>query len=121
VAGQHRPENAFIPTTLNDGSTGAGGNASASTRATVEKPAAATTPSPPRISDAEFSRPVFKIFSLTLISATFAATHAAADNDALALAECSNIKFTIEGHGDERGSEKCNFALGNRRANSAKT
>ncbi len=45
---------------------------------------------------------------------------ATADNDAGALAERSNIKFKIEGHCDERGSEKYNLALGDRRANAAK-
>jgi peptidoglycan-associated lipoprotein len=40
--------------------------------------------------------------------------------DAAALAERSALHFTIEGHCDERGSEKYNLALGDRRANAAK-
>jgi peptidoglycan-associated lipoprotein len=44
----------------------------------------------------------------------------ALQGDARALAERSGIKLTLEGHCDERGSEKYNLALGDRRANAAK-
>jgi peptidoglycan-associated lipoprotein len=44
----------------------------------------------------------------------------ALQNDARVLKERSGIRFTIEGHCDERGSEKYNLALGDRRANAAK-
>lgn len=40
--------------------------------------------------------------------------------NARALAERPGIRVTIEGHCDERGSEKYNLALGDRRANSAR-
>jgi peptidoglycan-associated lipoprotein len=36
------------------------------------------------------------------------------------LKQHSSIRFTIEGHCDERGSEEYNLGLGDRRANSAK-
>ncbi len=41
-------------------------------------------------------------------------------NDARAMKERSNIRITIEGHCDERGSESYNLALGDKRANAAK-
>jgi peptidoglycan-associated lipoprotein len=37
-----------------------------------------------------------------------------------ALKERGHIRFTIEGHCDERGSDRYNLALGDRRANAAK-
>jgi peptidoglycan-associated lipoprotein len=40
--------------------------------------------------------------------------------NARALGERPGIRFTIEGHCDERGSEKYNLALGDRRANAVK-
>jgi peptidoglycan-associated lipoprotein len=42
------------------------------------------------------------------------------DNNARALGQRSGIRVTIEGHCDERGSERYNLALGDRRANAAK-
>ena len=41
-------------------------------------------------------------------------------DDAQFLAQHRNIKFTISGHCDERGSVEYNVALGENRANSAK-
>ena len=43
-----------------------------------------------------------------------------ADSNIRALAERPEIQFTIEGYSDERGSEKYDSALGDRRANTAK-
>jgi peptidoglycan-associated lipoprotein len=87
---------------------------------TVEEPAV-TPPSPPIISDADFFQTrvqdIFFDFDKYDIRSDQQAT---ADNDARSLAERSNLKFTIEGHCDERGSEKYNLALGDRRANAAK-
>ena len=40
--------------------------------------------------------------------------------NAQALNSKPNLKFTIEGHCDERGSEEYNLALGDRRANAVK-
>ena len=40
--------------------------------------------------------------------------------NARGLSERAHLNFSIEGHCDERGSEKYNLALGDRRANSAK-
>lgn len=41
-------------------------------------------------------------------------------DDARALKERPNIRITVEGHCDERGSEAYNLALGDKRANAAK-
>lgn len=99
---------------------GPGGDTSSSTRVTVEEPAA-TPPSPPMISDSEFFQTrvqdIFFDFDKYNIRSDQQPT---ADDDASALKDRSTIKFTIEGHCDERGSEKYNLALGDRRANAAK-
>jgi peptidoglycan-associated lipoprotein len=42
------------------------------------------------------------------------------DNDAKFLAQHPDIKITVEGHCDDRGSEEYNLALGDSRANSMK-
>jgi peptidoglycan-associated lipoprotein len=42
------------------------------------------------------------------------------DRKAAVLAANSNVKLTISGHADERGSDEYNLALGNRRAAAAK-
>lgn len=100
--------------------TGPGGNASASTRVTVEEPPV-TPPPPPRISDVEFFQTrvqdVFFDYDKYDIRSDEQPVAAA---DITALAERPNIRFMIEGHCDERGSEKYNLALGDRRANAAK-
>ena len=108
-------------TTYTATASGAGGNTSASVRVTVETPVAATPPSPPRISDAEFLQTrihdIFFDFDKNDIRSDQQVT---VDNDARALAERPDIKITIEGHCDERGSEKYNLALGDMRANATK-
>lgn len=100
--------------------TGPGGNASASTRITVEEPPV-TPPPPPRISDAEFFQTrvqdIFFAYDKYDIRSDEQPIAAA---DIAALAERQDIRFMIEGHCDERGSEKYNLALGDRRANAAK-
>ena len=81
----------------------------------------ATPPPPPAISDSEF-------FSHSIKDAFFDYdqynirddARAALQADARALKERPGIRVTIEGHCDERGSEKFNLALGDRRANAAK-
>ncbi|TKD51692.1 peptidoglycan-associated lipoprotein Pal [Sphingomonas baiyangensis] len=42
------------------------------------------------------------------------------DGQATWLAQYPNVRVTIEGHADERGTREYNLALGDRRANSAK-
>lgn len=100
--------------------TGPGGSATAEARVTVTEPPA--PPPPPRtITDAEF-------FSTNIKDAFFdydrydirEDARIALMGDARALRERSGINVIIEGHCDERGSEKYNLALGDRRANAAR-
>jgi len=80
-----------------------------------------TPPPPPAISDSEF-------FSSNVKDAFFdfdkydirEDARVALQGNARAFSERSGINFTIEGHCDERGSEKYNLALGDRRANAAR-
>jgi peptidoglycan-associated lipoprotein len=108
-------------TTYTARATGPGGNAVAEARVTVTSPPPPTPPPPPAISDSEF-------FSNNIKDAFFdfdkydirEDARAALQGDARALSQRPGIRFTIEGHCDERGSEKYNMALGDRRANAAK-
>jgi peptidoglycan-associated lipoprotein len=101
--------------------TGPGGTAAAETRITVTEPPPPPPPAPRPISDSEF-------FGANIKDAYFDYdkynirddARAALQGNASAFAERAGIKLTIEGHCDERGSEKYNLALGDRRANAAK-
>jgi peptidoglycan-associated lipoprotein len=108
-------------TTYKATATGPGGNAVAEARVTVTVPPAVTPPPLPAISDSEF-------FSSSIKDAFFdydsydirEDARVALMSDARALKERPGIRITIEGHCDERGSERYNLALGDRRANAAK-
>ncbi len=101
--------------------TGPGGSAVAEARVTVTSPAAVTPPPLPALSDAEF-------FSTNIKDAFFDLDSYIIRSDAQdalressrALRERSGIRITVEGHCDERGSEKYNLALGDMRANAAR-
>lgn len=101
---------------------GAGGTATAEARITVTAPPTVAAPKPV-ISDAEFFaanvKDAFFDFDKYDIRADAEVT---LRNDAKALSnpERSRLRFTIEGHCDERGSERYNQALGDMRANAAK-
>jgi peptidoglycan-associated lipoprotein len=109
-----------VSTTYSAKAAGLGGSAVAEARVTVTTPAA-VTPSAPVLSDAD-------CFSTSIKDAFFdydsyeirADARESLLNDARALNERANIRLSIEGHCDERGSEKYNLALGDRRANTAK-
>lgn len=110
-----------VSTTFMARATGSGGSAVAEARVTVTAPTAVTPPPMPAISDSEF-------FSHNIKDAFFDYdqynirddARAALQADARVLRERPGIRVTIEGHCDERGSEKYNLALGDRRANAAK-
>ncbi len=108
-------------TTFMARATGAGGNAVAEARVTVTSPPPVTPPPPPAIGDFEFFTNSIKdaFFDYDQYSIRDDA-RAALQADARALKERPGIRVTIEGHCDERGSEKYNLALGDRRANAAK-
>jgi peptidoglycan-associated lipoprotein len=110
-------------TTYTARASGAGGTATAEARLTVAAPPAVVAPKPGRISDAEFFaanvRDVFFDYDRYDIRDD-AANTLKLDARALSESDRARLRFTIEGHCDERGSEKYNLALGDRRANSAK-
>lgn len=108
-------------TTYTARATGPGGNAVAEARVTVTPPAAVTPPPLPAIHDADFFAANIQdaFFDLDQYSIREDARIALMEN-ARALRERPGIRFTIEGHCDERGSERYNLALGDRRANAAK-
>ncbi len=108
-------------TTYSARANGPGGSTTADTRVTVTEPPPPPPPAPKpisddvwfpdRIKDAYFDSDKYNIRD---------DARAALQADAAALGERPAIRFTIEGHCDERGSDKYNLALGDRRANAAK-
>jgi peptidoglycan-associated lipoprotein len=110
-----------VSTTYKARATGPGGAAEAEARVTVAPMAATPPPSRP-LSDAEF-------FTQHIEDAYFdydkydirEDARSALTADARALNERRSLRVTIEGHCDERGSERYNLALGDRRANAAKS
>jgi peptidoglycan-associated lipoprotein len=109
------------PTTYTAVATGPGGSAKSSARVTVTEEPRVTPPPPPTISDSEFwltrVKDVFFDYDKYDLRDDARAT---LNEDARAFSERSGIRFVIEGHCDERGSEKYNLALGDRRANATK-
>jgi peptidoglycan-associated lipoprotein len=101
--------------------TGPGGTAVAEARVTVTAPTAITPPALPAINDSEFFLANIKdaFFDYDQYNIREDA-QAALQADARALNQRPSIRITIEGHCDERGSEKYNLALGDRRANAVK-
>ncbi len=108
-------------TTYRASASGPGGNSAAEVRVTVLEPPPVMPPSERKISDEEFFgsriRPIF--FDYDSYSIRDDARTILLEN-ARALVERRSIRLTIEGHCDERGSEKYNLALGDRRATAAK-
>lgn len=99
---------------------GPGGTAQASARITVTEP---PPPPPPPSSPSEedlFGQHVKDIFFDYDKFNIRGDQQEAMQADAQFLAQHPNIKFTISGHCDERGSVEYNLALGANRANSAK-
>jgi len=97
---------------------GPGGTKDASARVTVNQKVAAAKPSP---SDedlfAKNMKDVFFDYNKSDIRPDEASV---AQQDATFLVQHPNIKVTIEGHCDDRGSEEYNLALGTSRAESVK-
>ncbi len=101
---------------------GPGGVADAEVRITVSaEKGAIAPPSRPPLTDAEVFTEMIKdvFFDYDSYELREDARQTLIQN-ARALNERRNIRFTIEGHCDERGSEKYNLALGDRRASAAK-
>ncbi len=100
---------------------GPGGSADATARLTVTAPPPPPPPPPVQASEEE-------LFSRSIKDAYFdydkydirPDAQSALQADAQFLQQHPDIKFTIEGHCDERGSTEYNLALGDNRANAAK-
>jgi peptidoglycan-associated lipoprotein len=99
---------------------GAGGTQEATARITVTQPPPPPPPPPSASEEELFSQNVKDIFfdydSFDLRSGDQATVQAAA----AWLKANPNVKFTIEGHCDERGSTEYNLALGDNRANTVR-
>lgn len=105
-------------TTYNLVAKGPGGASDASTRVTVNMPVANSTPSP---SDEDlFARNVKDVYFDYDKYSIRSSEEAAAEGDIAFFQEHSNVKFLIEGHCDDRGSEEYNIALGTKRAQTVK-
>ena len=100
---------------------GPGGTQDATARVTVTQPPPPPPP-PPTETDAEaFAKNVKDIFFDYDKYDVRPGDQAVIQQDAEFLKSHPNIKFTIEGHCDERGSTEYNLALGDNRANAAKS
>jgi peptidoglycan-associated lipoprotein len=99
---------------------GAGGTAQVSARITVTEPPPPPPPPPSPSEEELFGQNVKDIFFDFDKSNIREDQQHAMQSDAQFLAQHPDIKFTIEGHCDERGSIEYNLALGDDRANSAK-
>ena len=98
---------------------GAGGTQEATARVTVTPPP--PPPPQPSATDEElFSRNVRDIYFDYDKYDIRADQQAALQSDAQFLAQHPAMRFTIEGHCDERGSTEYNLALGDNRANAVK-
>lgn len=95
---------------------GAGGTQEATARITVTAPPPPPPPAPSETEEEAFSKNVHDIFFDYDKYDLRPDQTATAQADAQWLAQHPNIKFTVEGHCDERGSTEYNIALGDNRA-----
>jgi len=107
-------------TTYNLTAKGAGGSQNASARVTVTQPPPPPPPTPSMTEAQMFAQSVHDIYFDYDKYDLRPDQIATAQADAQWLAAHPNVRFTIEGHCDERGSEEYNMGLGDRRAAAAK-
>jgi peptidoglycan-associated lipoprotein len=100
---------------------GDGGSTDASARVTVNAPVAVTVPTNTMSAEEEFKANVQDIFYDYDEAGIRSDAQATLAKDASFLVSHPNIKVVIGGYCDERGSDEYNLALGQNRANSAKT
>jgi len=100
---------------------GAGGTQEATARVTVTQPPPPPPPAPTASEEDLFNQNVKDVYFDFDKYDVRADQQAAVQADAAFLKQHPNIKLTIEGHCDERGSTEYNLALGDNRANAAKT
>jgi peptidoglycan-associated lipoprotein len=99
---------------------GAGGTQEATARVTVTSPPPPTAFTPSATEQELFARSVKDIYFNYDSYELRASDQPTLQADAAFLKSHSNIRFTMEGHCDERGSVEYNLALGENRANSVK-
>ncbi len=99
---------------------GPGGTQEATARVTVNAPAAPPAPTASATEEELFSQTVKDIFFEYDKFDISPDQQAALRGDIDFLKQHANVRFTIEGHCDERGSTEYNLALGDNRANSVK-
>jgi len=97
--------------------TGPGGSQTATARVSVYPPQAPLAPLEPTIDYARNIKDAYFDFDKADIRPD---AEQALTTDATSLKELASIKFTLEGHCDERGSEEYNLGLGDRRATAVK-
>ncbi len=100
---------------------GEGGSADASARVTVNAPPAVVVPTNKMSEEEEFKANVQDIFYDYDTADIRAEGQATLSRDASYLASHPDIKIVIGGYCDERGSNEYNLALGQNRADAAKT
>ena len=100
---------------------GQGGSVDASARVTVNAPPAVAVPTSTMSAEEEFKANVQDIFFDYDTADLRSDAQATLAKDASYLVAHPNIKVVIGGYCDERGSDEYNLALGQNRANSAKT
>jgi len=99
---------------------GPGGTQEATARVTVNAPAAPPPPTASATEEELFSQSVKDIYFEYDKFDISPDQQAALRGDIDFLKQHANVRFTIEGHCDERGSTEYNLALGDNRANSVK-
>jgi peptidoglycan-associated lipoprotein len=100
---------------------GEGGTAEASAHVTVNAPPAVAVPSNNMSAEEEFKANVQDIFFDYDSYDVRADAQSTLSHDASYLASHPNIKIVLGGYCDERGSDEYNLALGQNRANAAKS
>lgn len=100
---------------------GEGGTADASAHVSVTEPPAVAVPSNTMSAEEEFKANVQDIFFDYDAYDVRSDAQTTLSHDASYLASHSNIKVVIGGYCDERGSDEYNLALGQNRADAAKT
>jgi peptidoglycan-associated lipoprotein len=109
-------------TTYHVTATGPGGSVDANARLTVTAAMAPPAPAAPDYTEEQlFAQSVKDIYFDYDKYDLRAEDKATIDADAAFLKAHPSIRFTIEGHCDERGSTDYNLALGDNRANAART
>jgi peptidoglycan-associated lipoprotein len=100
---------------------GDGGTADASARVTVNAPVAVTVPVNTMSAEEEFKANMQDVFFDYDAADVRSDAQATLTKDAAYLVSHPNVKVVIGGYCDERGSDEYNLALGQNRANTAKT